>query len=259
MMRNLSVSVIGLLLFSVACGLHKEAPSAAMSAKSLEYYLSEASYFLKKGEAEKAISQLNEALAQNPKSSKVHNLFGIAYFQKKDYELAKSEYQKALEIDPSYAQAYNNLGCTHFMMQELDQAAEMFRKALSLSPNLVSALFSLGTLLASQGDIEGSTLYFSKGIALDPEFLDRETALIANLSFESFKNPEIFFTFAKIFAAAGNVEKTVFYLEKAKLAGFQDWGRIEREKEFENVKNDERIKNFLLRLSPAGSLLLFDW
>ena len=244
-MRNLNVLALSLLLFSAGCGLHKEAPSTAVSGKNFDYYLSEASYFLKKGESDKAISQLKEALASNPGSPKAHNLLGIAYFQKKDYGLAKSEYEKALETDPSYAQAYNNLGCTHFMMQELDLAEKMFQKALSLSPNLVSALFSLGTLLASQGKIEDSTLYFSKGIALDPAFLDRETALIANLSFESFKNPEIFFTFAKIFASAGNIEKTVFYLDKAKLAGFQEWGRIEREKEFEKVKDDERIKKFL--------------
>ena len=61
---------------------------------------------------------------------------------------------------------------------------------------------------------------------------------------------ETYFIYAKAYAFAGNVDKTVEYLDKAREAGFVDWPRILREKEFEKVRDDTRVKNFLK--SPAS-------
>jgi Tfp pilus assembly protein PilF len=236
--------LIALLILSTSCSLHKE-PAAAGISKDCEYYLGQASFYLTKGDADKAIANLKEALALSPDSSKAHNLLGIAYFQKRDYGLARDEYKRAIELDRSYAQAYNNLGTAFFMLKEFGKAEQMFKKALSLFPNLVSAHFGLGTLLAAQGKIEESTYYFTKGIELDPEFLEREKAFVADFSSDTFNNPEIFYAYAKVYANMGNLEKAVLYLNKAKRAGFKDWHRIEKEKEFEMIREDERIKSFI--------------
>lgn len=244
-MRKLLIPVIMPLLVFSACALRKEAAPVSASGKEFESYMSQGALSLAKGDSEKAIIQLKEAVALNPKSPKAHNLLGVAFFQRKDYRLAKKEYEKAIKLNPSYAQAYSNLGSACFMLKEIPTAETMFRKALSLSSNLVSAHYSLGTLLATMGRMEESTRYFTKGIELDPEFLERNPAFVATFTSDAFRNPEVLFTYAKIYAIAGNVEKTGLYLKWAEQAGFKDWNRIEKEKEFEKVREDERIKSLI--------------
>jgi hypothetical protein len=56
---------------------------------------------------------------------------------------------------------------------------------------------------------------------------------------------ESYFADARAYASAGNIEKTVDYPEKAAKAGFAEWQRLLREKEFGRVRDDPRIRNFL--------------
>ncbi len=64
---------------------------------------------------------------------------------------------------------------------------------------------------------------------------------------EDLRVSETFFVYAKFYVSMGNIEKTLEYLEKAKEAGFDDWQRIEEENEFETVRKDPRIREFLIR------------
>ncbi|MDH4219128.1 MAG: tetratricopeptide repeat protein [Candidatus Aminicenantes bacterium] len=235
------------LVFS-GCAIHKgpsSGPVTPSAAKNFNYYLSQGNFFLKHKDFEKAIAQLKQALALNPNSSKAYNLLGIACFQQKDYNLAEKFFKKAVDINPSYAQAYNNLGGVYFMLQKFGMAEQMYEKALPLSPYPINTYYSLGTLLIILGKTEESTLYLSKGIELDPDFLERGGAYIINFSSSTFSSPEIYFTYARAFATTGNVEKTVEYLKKAKQAGFKDWQRIDKEKEFEKMRQDQRIRDYI--------------
>jgi tetratricopeptide (TPR) repeat protein len=190
---------------------------------------------------------LQEAVSLKPDSSIAHNYLGSAYFQKGQYKQAKSEYEKVIKISPSYAEAYNNLGCALFMLREFPKSETMYRKALSLSPDLVSAHYSLGSLLAARGRIDESARYFIKGVELDPDYLEKNSTIVATSRAGSTYNAEILFRCAMTFAGADNVEKAVLYLGRAEQAGFKDWGRILKEKEFEKVRDDERIKRFIRR------------
>jgi tetratricopeptide (TPR) repeat protein len=108
----------------------------------------------------------------------------------------------------------------------------------------------LGILLSNLGRTDEGTRYLSRGIALDPDYLEKHKKLVTTFSSLSFDMKETYFTYAKAYASAGNVDKTVEYLDKTREAGFVDWPRILREKEFEKVRDDPRVKNFLK--SPAS-------
>jgi len=138
--------------------------------------------------------------------------------------------KEAVALNPDSPKAHNLLGIAYFQKKDY---------------RLVSSHYGLGTLLAAQGRVEESSHYFSKGIELDPEFLDRNPAFVATFTSDALRNPEVLFTYAKIYAVAGNVEKAVLYLQRAEEAGFKDWYRIGKEKEFEKVREDERIKDFI--------------
>ncbi|MCD6452541.1 MAG: tetratricopeptide repeat protein [Acidobacteria bacterium] len=245
---------IGLILLLSACATHK-APSPPVSVnpplKDFNFYLRQGNWFLRHKDYGKAIIQFNKAIALKPNSAKAHNLLGIAYFQRKDYDLAKEQFEKAIKITPSYAEAFNNLGSLYFITRKLDKAEEMFKKSLAISPRLVAPYYSLGTLLIAQGRVKEAATYLSKGIELDPEFLTRNKAFVTRFSSASLNTPEAYFLYAKIYAASGNLEKTIEYLKKADKAGFKDWDRIEQEEEFQKVKDDPRIKSFIRKHRSA--------
>lgn len=241
------VATIVIFLVFFGCATHKSPPPEPVTpaAKDFNYYLTQGNLLLKEKNIEKALDQLKQAISLNPSSSKAHNLLGIAYFQQKDYKLAEEEFKKAVNFDPFYAQAHNNLGGVYFMQRKFDEAEQMYKKALSLSSELISANYSLGTLLIAVGKTEESTLYISKGIELDPNFLERNDAFITNFTSLTFSSPEIYFIYARVYASKGNVDKTVEYLKKAKRAGFSDWDRIMKEKDFEKVRDVPQIQDFL--------------
>jgi tetratricopeptide (TPR) repeat protein len=62
--------------------------------------------FLKLGEVEKAIEQLNKSVEINSKCSLTHKFLGDAYSLRKVNELAKHHYMISLKIDPGNALAY---------------------------------------------------------------------------------------------------------------------------------------------------------
>jgi len=247
MKTGILLLIIALFLNFSGCATHKESVTSPPESleKDYNFYLNQGNLLIRKADYAKAIDQFNKAIALKPDASQAYNLLGIAYFFERKYNLAMEKFEKALDLDSSYAQAYSNLGNVYLMRQQFEEAKKMFNKALSISPNLVSANYSLGALLLNQGKIEEGTRYISKGIELDPNFLERHKALVAEFSSPEFNSPEAYFVFAKGYAAISDIEKTVEYLEKAKKAGFKDWYRIEEEKEFEKIRQDQRIKRYI--------------
>jgi tetratricopeptide (TPR) repeat protein len=239
--------ITALFLTFSGCATHKKSVTSPPESLEKDYnvYLNQGSLLIRKADYSKAIDQINKAIALKPDASQAYNLLGIAYFFEKRYNLAIAKFEKALDLDSSYAQAYGNLGNAYLMRQQFEGAKEMFDKALSISPNLVSANYSLGALLLNQGKIEEGMRYISKGIELDPNFLERHKALVAEFASPEFNSPEAYFVFARAYAAIGDIEKTVEYLKKAGKAGFKDWYRIEEEKEFEKIRQDQRIKQYI--------------
>jgi len=229
-------------LFLLACATERAPVPTTKQAISFDDCMRQGVSLLSRGESEGAIEQFSKATALNDRAQKAYNLLGMAYFQKKDYTLAEHNFEHALALDPSFASAYTNLGGVYFVRQDYAKAKDALAKALALNPGLVAANYSMGSVLIAMGDVEGGTSYLSRGIALDPNYFDTHSALVTNVPLASFGQRGIYFIYAKLFAATGDVEKTVEYLTKAKQAGFRDWHRIAEEKEFEKVRDDPRIK-----------------
>lgn len=244
--KKIGTVLLGFCLILASCSL-KEAPAVKpkVEGKDFSFYLRQGIALLNRADYQGALEEFSQAIALNPNSARAYNLRGVAFFQLKNYKDAEEQFQKAVVLDGSYVEAYNNLGSLHFAKRQFDQAKEMFLKTLSLSPDYVPALYSLGTLLLLQGkDAEGMS-YLSRGIELDPEFLDTHKVLVLDFPKPGSEMAEVYFVYAKVYAARGNVDKTVEFLKKAQKAGFINWGKIREEKEFEAIREDPRIKEFI--------------
>jgi len=200
----------------------------------------------------KAVVFFQQAVAADPRSSRAHNLLGLALFQEKNYQRAKSMFEKAISLRPDYAEAYNNLGSTLCLLKDFRKAKEMFRQAVSLSPGDIAANYSLGHLLLMLGETEEGMATLAKAIELDPDFLEKHKDLTVGLAYENYNEAEIEFAYARLFAAAGNVDKTLVHLERADRAGFKDWTRVMTDAAFEKVRDDPKIREFLKSRGPGG-------
>jgi tetratricopeptide (TPR) repeat protein len=244
--KNILTLILLLILVS-SCATYGPHPPTEVKAGENDFNarMEKGIQHLNRGEFEKALGEFQEAVAINPKSARANNLSGIAYFQQKNYRAAEKMFKTATSLNPSYAEAWNNLGSVSSIREDYDQAIKMFKKALSLEPNSLSANYSLGFLLISLGQVEEGTTYLSRGIALDPDYLEKHKSFVSVLAIPARETPEVYFAYAGAYAARGNVDKVVEYLTKAKNAGFRDWQRIATEKEFEKVRQDSRIKEFI--------------
>lgn len=231
------------ILMGLAGCAVRDIPETELGTAGADYYLQEGYLSLRNEDYGKAIAQLTRSTVIRPDFVEAHNLLGMAYFFQKNYKEAEERFQKAISLSPTYASAHNNLGGLYFMTGKLEKAKGCLMKALSLSPDLVSANYSLGSLLLNMGDQEGGLAFLSKGIDLDPSFLDTENAFVTFSSATG--SPEIYFTWARVFASKGNLEKTVDFLEKARKMGFKEWTRIDSEKEFESIRMYPEIRKFL--------------
>lgn len=192
-----------------------------------------------------AIKDFKNAISLKPDSDRAHNFLGIAYFMKKSFKLAEDEFKKAISLNSSYSPAYSNLGNVYLKLNQWEKAEDSYKKAMELSPDSPSPYYSLGNMLLSLGRLEEGMAYLIKGFQIDPNFMEKETILKTELTELSPKAGELYFAYAKLFASAGDLEKTVEYLERAKKSGFNDWFRILKEKEFEKVRDNPEIRKFI--------------
>lgn len=81
--------------------------------------------YINSGDYNKAITYLDEAIAQDPKNPQFYDVKGRLVEQQKNYDEALSIYKKAIEMDPNYAEAYGNIGRIYYnqAIEENDKAA----------------------------------------------------------------------------------------------------------------------------------------
>ncbi len=92
-----------------------------------------------KGEYDRAIQDLDQAIRLNPNYAMAFNNRGIAYDGKKEYDHAIRDYDQAIRLNPNLAQAFNNRGAAYYRKKEYDRAIQDYDQAIRLNPNYAQA------------------------------------------------------------------------------------------------------------------------
>ncbi len=85
------------------------------------------------GKVDEALSTWKEALEVSPKSAKVCNNLGIAFYQKDENEKAIEFYKKAILFDPQFPDPYYNLASVFGFKSQFKDAIENYQKYLGFT------------------------------------------------------------------------------------------------------------------------------
>jgi len=190
---------------------------------------------------------------QQPKNAVYWNELGITMHNQTDLIGAQKCYEKSAKLDAHYADPVNNSGTIYYEHKKYSKAVRYYKKAIGLKPEFAPFYLNLGYAYFGQKQYEDSIASFHKALELDPEALDasrsRSGTVVQDRSISA-DRAKFYFLLAKSFAQAGNVERCVIYLKKAKDEGYQDMNSVKSDPAFAGVVKDPTVQE-LLMVRPA--------
>ena len=127
------------------------------------------------GEYQRAIADLNQALALDPQFAIACYNRGNAYAAIAENDRAIADYTQALSIDPCYAEAYNNRANLLLKKNAYDQAIADYSQALKYKPEFTTARYNRAVAYYEKGDYKSSWAEVkalqTSGFPLKQEFL----------------------------------------------------------------------------------------
>jgi lipoprotein NlpI len=126
--------------------------------------------YARKGQYDRAIEDLDQAIRLNPNYAAAFNNRGSAYSAKGDLDRAIADYREAIRLDPKIAAAFNNRGFAYSWKGDLDRAIADHSEAIRLNPKYALAFLNRGNEYRAQGDFDRAIADYSEGIRLNPQF-----------------------------------------------------------------------------------------
>jgi tetratricopeptide (TPR) repeat protein len=133
-----------------------------------------------KGEFDRAIEDLNEAIRRRPGYARAFNNRGNAYTGKKEFDRAIGDFTEAIGIEPDSsvspndpspfnpATAYNNRGIAFFHKNQYNLAIMDFDAAIRMQPEYADAIYDRAVAFQSMGDYDRAMDDLNKSIQINP-------------------------------------------------------------------------------------------
>ncbi|MBM5787639.1 MAG: tetratricopeptide repeat protein [Pelagibacterales bacterium] len=132
--------------------------------------LSEALFYHKEKNYQKAIKIYNLVLKNQPNHTEANFLLGSLYLQIKNYENAEFFLKKSLETNNLNFAAYNNLGICFKEKKKFDNAITNFKKAIQINLNYAECYNNIGTTYREIGEFDLALKSYSSCLAIDKNF-----------------------------------------------------------------------------------------
>ena len=194
-----------------------------------------------------ATDQYRMLSEQNPHNAVYLNKLGIALHQQTALAAALKYYERAVKVDPRYADAENNIGTIWYQRKKYSKAIRAYQKAIKMRDDMPVLYSNLGYAFFSLGKYDDSIAAFRTALAKDPQFFERGSSRTGSI-LQDRSVPDrgrFYFLLAKSFAEAGNVERAVFYLRKAKEEGYAQMNEVKKDPAFAAVVKDPVVIDLL--------------
>ncbi len=136
-----------------------------------EIYIQKANIYSKRGNNEKAIELLKEALKYTDDLADVYNLIGMEYLFMDSLELAKENFIRCLEEDLDDQSALYNVVYCHEFLDQNQEAIDYLNKYIDLNPYSEIAWHQVGRLQYILKNYEQAVRAFEFSTYIDDEFI----------------------------------------------------------------------------------------
>jgi len=184
---------------------------------------------------------------QNPQNPVYLNKLGIALHQQAALSQALKYYERASKADPSYADAQNNIGTIWYQRKRYGKAIKSYQKALAIRSDMAVLYSNLAYAYFGDKKYEQAIASFHQALVLDPQFFEHNSSRSGSLLQDRSVGDRgrFYYLLAKSFAEAGNLDRCLIYLRKAKDDGYKDLTAIKTDPSFAAVLKEPGIQEIL--------------
>lgn len=184
---------------------------------------------------------------QDPRNPVYLNKLGIALHQQSALALALKYYQRASKVDPSYADAQNNIGTIWYQRKRYGKAIKAYQKAIAIRGDMAVLYSNLAYAYFGDKKYEQAITSFRQALAMDPGLFEhnssRSGSLLQDRSVDD--RGRFYYLLAKSYAEAGNLERCLIYLRKAKEEGYKELAAAKSDPAFAAILKDPAIQEVL--------------
>ncbi|REJ47589.1 MAG: tetratricopeptide repeat protein [Microcystis flos-aquae DF17] len=216
------------------------------------------------GRFEQAIASYDQALEFKPDYHEAWNNRGIALRNLGRFEQAIASYDRALEFKPDKHEAWNNRGNALRNLGRLAEAIASYDRALEIKPDYHEAWYNRGVALANLGRLAEAIASYDRALEFKPDFheawynrgnalgnLGRFEQAIASYdrALEINSNyANTYYNKACCYGLQNNVELAIENLQRAINLDVEYQDMAKTDKDFEQIRGDERFQSFLNRV-----------
>jgi class 3 adenylate cyclase/Tfp pilus assembly protein PilF len=136
--------------------------------RAASYFANRGDAFLKRGDIELALKDLDESLRLNPNAALANFNRGAAYFSKHDFEHAVTDLQRALALDPKHANSEYYLGRSLLGLGRPDEAVTHLTNAIGLDAKNEAFYRFRGEALLESGNNASALSDYNQALRLKP-------------------------------------------------------------------------------------------
>ena len=125
-----------------------------------------------KGENDRALQDINQAIRLNPNAANHYNNRGIIYRMKGEYDRAINDYDEAIWLKNDYPAAFYNRAITYTEKGEYDKALSDFEIVLGFDAKNAFALYGRGMARLKMGETEAASADIAAAKAIHPNIAE---------------------------------------------------------------------------------------
>src|SRR3989442_4901743 len=192
---------------------------------------------------------------QHPQNPVYLNKLGIALHQQAALGAALKYYERASKVDPSYADAQNNIGTIWYQRKKYGRAIKAYQKAITNRNDMAVLHSNLGYAYFGEKKYQEAISSFRQALALDPQLFEHSSSRSGSILQDRSVGDRgrFYFLLAKSFAEAGNLERCLIYLRKAKDEGYKELSAVKSDPSFAAALKDPAIQEVLAPKPPDST------
>ena len=123
----------------------------------------------KKGDYNRVILDVTEALKLQPDQTAMYNLRGSAYYDKGEYDIAIADFSDAIRLGPPSSTVFHNRGNAYRSKRDYPRALADYSEAIRLEPQSAFSFQNRGAVKQAMGDLDGALEDINAAIRLNPQ------------------------------------------------------------------------------------------